>query len=480
MAHDSTHSHELFTLCFPDTNHHARSGQMPDPVYGNGKHQLSSGNDSSGNDLYDASPVPSGPVNARAIRFGAPAQKASFSETTEAKSIPAWLTASDIAAAKLPGLPFTARSMRRLAKRLCWHKRCDTEGIPLARRRRGRGGGLEYHISLLPLRARAVFISRAAAETGQAALKGKGDTSGAMKPVSDTSGPDTCTSGTCRYRQMWAAFERLPEKARDSAFGRLAVLIDLEGLMAEDGFRKDSAICHMAQTKGLSRATLYIWLRRIRGVPREHWLPFLVDRRARPCSDKYSGRHSGNHSGTNSGLHIIRGKQLDTGPCPKKQNDEKHRDAHSGDRETPEPSLENHGAVHVDTLAGSSSPCMDRYRSKQQTSDTQPDKRSDKHSGKHSGLTGISPDSADPYSTSTHSAGLGTGAEDHDTSGHSVRYSGTGRPRRRACPEAAFELLKADWLRPKKPSFMSCYRRLEAVAGKRAGCCLVPAVSTAR
>ena len=41
MAHDSAHLHELFTLCFPDTNHHARLGQMPDPVYGNRKHQLS-------------------------------------------------------------------------------------------------------------------------------------------------------------------------------------------------------------------------------------------------------------------------------------------------------------------------------------------------------------------------------------------------------------------------------------------------------
>ena len=317
------------------------------------------------------------------------------------------------------------------------------------------------------MRARAVFISRTAAETGQAALKGKGESSGAGKPVSDLLVSDSLTSdrlvpgtspaGTCWYQEMWAAFECLPEKARDIAFGRLAVLIDLETLMAEDGFRQDRALRHMAQTKGLSRATLYIWLRRTRDVPREHWLPFLIDRRVRP-SDKYSGRHSGNHSGHSSGLHTVRGKQLDTVPCPKKQNDEK-----SGDKDTLfEPSPENHGAVHADTPAGSSSPCTDRYRS-QQAGDTQPDKRSDKHSDKHSGLTGNGSNSASPPSTSPYSARLGTGAEDHETPGYSV----TARPRRRACPDAAFDMLKADWLRPEKPSFMSCYRRLEAVAGDK-------------
>ncbi len=446
MAHDSAHLHELFTICFPDTNHHARPEGISDPVYGNRKRQLSSVNDPSGNDLYDASPVTSGPVNSSAMKFGVPVQGVPFSDTTEAKSIKAWLTASEIAAAKLPGLPFTARSVRRLAKRLYWHRSCDAEGRPLARQRRGRGGGLEYHISLLPLRARAVFIGRAAMEAGQAALKGKGDTSGARKPVSDTSGPDmlvsgTSTSDTCRYREMWAAFERLPEKARDISFGRLAVLTSIEMLVAEDGFMKDRAIRHMAQTKGLSRATLYIWFRRIRDVPREHWLPFLIDRRA--------GNYAGKYSGHSSGLHTIRGKQLNTGPCPQKHNDENHRGEDAGDREALfEPSPANQGAVDAGTLAVSRSPCMDRHKSNKRVGDAQPDKQSDQRFG----FTGTSSNSISP-----HSAGLGTGAEDQEKH----------RSRRRACPEAAFDMLKADWLRNEKPSFMSCYRRLEAVAARK-------------
>ena len=467
---DSAHLHSPSDTCFADTiipadtNHHTRPKGISDPVYGNRKRQLSSVNDSSGNDLNDVSPVNSNPLNSGTPRFEAPVQGAPFSDTTEAKSIQAWLTASEIAAAKLPGLPFTARSVRRLAKRLCWHKSYDAEGRGLARQRRGRGGGLEYHISLLPLRARAVFLSRAAAETGQAALKEKGDTSGAGKPVSDTSGPDMLVSGTSpsgnsRYREMWAAFERLPEKARDIAFGRLAVLTAIEVLMAEDGFMKDRAIRHMAQIKGLSRATLFIWFKRIRGVPREHWLPFLMDRRA----GNYAGNHSGAYSASYSDQYSdIRGagKQLGTGPCPKKQNGEKPNDEHAGDRETPEPSLENHGAVHAGTPAVSASPCMDKHGSKKQAGDTQSDKRS----GKLSGLTG----------TSSYSARLGTGAEDHDTSGLSYYnchltsgHSVATKPRRRACPDAAFELLKADWLRYEKPSFMSCYRRLEAVAARK-------------
>lgn len=63
-----------------------------------------------------------------------------------------WLTAREIAEAKLPGLPATKRKVNALAKRQKWQTHRSPDGEPLARKRPGRegGGGWEYHRSLLP------------------------------------------------------------------------------------------------------------------------------------------------------------------------------------------------------------------------------------------------------------------------------------------------------------------------------------------
>ena len=63
-----------------------------------------------------------------------------------------WLSASDIANAKLPGLPVTKKGMIGLAKR---------EGWP-SRPRKGRGGGREYPLSALPTEAQIALIQREA------------------------------------------------------------------------------------------------------------------------------------------------------------------------------------------------------------------------------------------------------------------------------------------------------------------------------
>lgn len=53
-----------------------------------------------------------------------------------------WWSASEIAAAALPDLPATQQGLEQLAKRELWRARPDH-----ARRRKGRGGGWEYHWS---------------------------------------------------------------------------------------------------------------------------------------------------------------------------------------------------------------------------------------------------------------------------------------------------------------------------------------------
>ncbi|ADZ72430.1 DDE-type integrase/transposase/recombinase [Polymorphum gilvum] len=63
-----------------------------------------------------------------------------------------WLTAREIAELGLPGLPGTERGVRLLAESERWHA-----NPAYARDRVGRGGGLEYHIALLPTLARLAY-----------------------------------------------------------------------------------------------------------------------------------------------------------------------------------------------------------------------------------------------------------------------------------------------------------------------------------
>lgn len=66
-----------------------------------------------------------------------------------------WLSASEIAALELPGLPATKRGIQFVADRYGWNAHPE-----FARQRAGRGGGLEYHIHILPPDARADYVAR--------------------------------------------------------------------------------------------------------------------------------------------------------------------------------------------------------------------------------------------------------------------------------------------------------------------------------
>ncbi len=63
-----------------------------------------------------------------------------------------WLTAKELAAERLPELPTTKRAIRILAEREGWN-----DNPSLARRREARGGGMEYHISILPTLAQMAY-----------------------------------------------------------------------------------------------------------------------------------------------------------------------------------------------------------------------------------------------------------------------------------------------------------------------------------
>lgn len=63
-----------------------------------------------------------------------------------------WLTSSEIADLALPGMPTTKRNVNALAEREDWAR-----FSAWCRQRAGRGGGLEYHVNLLPVAARIAY-----------------------------------------------------------------------------------------------------------------------------------------------------------------------------------------------------------------------------------------------------------------------------------------------------------------------------------
>ncbi|WP_429813633.1 DNA-binding protein [Ensifer sp. B1-9] len=58
-----------------------------------------------------------------------------------------WLTSTEIAAARLPDLPQTRQGIELMIAQCGWRS------TDQARQRAGRGGGFEYHFSLLPAAA---------------------------------------------------------------------------------------------------------------------------------------------------------------------------------------------------------------------------------------------------------------------------------------------------------------------------------------
>mgnify|MGYP000870757575 FL=1 len=66
-----------------------------------------------------------------------------------------WLTARELAAETLPGLPMTESAMIRYAARNRW-----ADSMAYARSRSGKGGGVEFHVALLPVEARLEYERR--------------------------------------------------------------------------------------------------------------------------------------------------------------------------------------------------------------------------------------------------------------------------------------------------------------------------------
>jgi putative transposase len=168
-----------------------------------------------------------------------------------------WFSAGELAAMALPGLPGGKSSILAIAERENWCRAdwCDARW----RKRAGRGGGVEFHHSVLPQVAQ---------------LKLTFDLTG-IEAVSER---ETAKLGLARA-EMWTWFESQPEKKKTEATRRLEAL-DTVRRLVQSGVAKVFAAQNVASRAEVGVNTLYAWEASVRGVDRADWLPYLAPRHA--------------------------------------------------------------------------------------------------------------------------------------------------------------------------------------------------------
>lgn len=168
-----------------------------------------------------------------------------------------WFTAAELADLALPGLPGTKRKVNERADRENWALSVDDNGMPRARPRKGRGGGLEYHLSLLPDAAKAELVRRGIA----------------WVPANDE-----YAVAVTRQAHGWAWFELQSDKVKAEAQRRAAIIDMVDGFEAA-GMGRTAAVNATAQAQKIGAGTVFNWLRLVNGVAREDRLPALAPRR---------------------------------------------------------------------------------------------------------------------------------------------------------------------------------------------------------
>lgn len=147
-----------------------------------------------------------------------------------------WFTLSEIAAAAGSDLPRTVRGLGKIADRQHWRQRT----------RKGRGGGLEYHVASFPPAVQARLSVVHAAEQ-----------------------PAT----TCN--ELWARFEALSKRQKTVCETRLNAVLEADRL-ARGGLTKTAAMRRAARTAGVAVSSLFEWKAKLKGVARCDWLAALA------------------------------------------------------------------------------------------------------------------------------------------------------------------------------------------------------------
>jgi len=169
-----------------------------------------------------------------------------------------WFTASELASLGLPQLPSSGSALHEKIVKEGWRKRKTMDGAALARRRAAKGGGWEYHYTILPVLAQERLVKQAAAERALNA---------------DSKAPETGSG------ELWAWFERQPQHRKDKARNRLEALLAVEALQ-RGGIQKNVAVHMIAKQFSASARSLFNWFDLVAGRNRSDWLPSLCPRNA--------------------------------------------------------------------------------------------------------------------------------------------------------------------------------------------------------
>lgn len=171
-----------------------------------------------------------------------------------------WLTAKEIADLGMPGLPDDRRRIAEWAGAHGWDTRADADGNPLARRRAARGGGIEYHISLLPLPAQEALMAWRRRDEAK------------VLPIPANDPPANLTAVA-----KWGWYDRQSASIKAKAINRLSMLMEVETLR-DAGTTQTSAINVVATRHGVSPRAIAGWFADVAGVSASDRLPFLAPR----------------------------------------------------------------------------------------------------------------------------------------------------------------------------------------------------------
>ncbi|HQU16663.1 MAG TPA: transposase domain-containing protein [Gammaproteobacteria bacterium] len=154
-----------------------------------------------------------------------------------------WFSAQEIAALGLPAMPDTKRGVQAMADAGRWN-RSDWQGR-YWRLRTGRGGGLEYHYTLLPAPAQAKLSIdfMHAEEVGQS----------------------QAAKAALTRDEMAARFENLPQAQKDKALYRLNAILAVEALCLS-GVGRVVARMQVARQMGIAPASISNWEKQVEAV----------------------------------------------------------------------------------------------------------------------------------------------------------------------------------------------------------------------
>nr|WP_277924246.1 transposase domain-containing protein [Sphingomonas sp. CROZ-RG-20F-R02-07] len=159
----------------------------------------------------------------------------------------------------MPGLGNLKRRINERAAAEGWALRTGSFDEPLARPRAARGGGLEYHVNVLPAAARVALASMGIA---------------VIADVVDAPQARVLTGAA----QLWRWFDGTTAKVKAEASRRNAAVGKVE-FYESAGLTRSAAVSAAAKDAAIGASTLWSWLELIVGVSAADRLPYLAPRR---------------------------------------------------------------------------------------------------------------------------------------------------------------------------------------------------------